>query len=200
MFILPYAIPAFLSVLVWRGLLNFQFGQVNRLLESMGMGSINWLGDPVWAKVAILLVNTWLGFPYMFLLMSGALTSVPEELKEAARVDGASAARVFRTVTLPLLLVSTAPLLIGSFAFNFNNFILIFMLTNGGPPVVNSAVPYGETDILLSFVFDLAVNAGRGNNFALGSAIVVIIFFLVAGISAFSFRFTKRLEEIYGDA
>ncbi|MDH3248560.1 MAG: maltose ABC transporter permease MalF [Acidimicrobiia bacterium] len=197
-YILPYAIPAFLSVLIWRGLLNESFGQVNNLLESIGLGAIPWLGDPFWAKVAVLLVNAWLGFPYMFLITSGALTAIPEELKEAARVDGASAWRVFRTITLPLLLVSTAPLLIGSFAFNFNNFVLIFMLTNGGPPVPNAAVPLGETDILISFTFDLAVNAGRGNQFALGSAIVVMIFVIVAVLSAVSFRFTKRLEEVYG--
>ncbi len=197
-YILPYAIPAFLSVLIWRGLLNESFGQVNNLLESIGLDAIPWLGDPFWAKVAVLLVNAWLGFPYMFLITSGALTAIPEELKEAARVDGASAWRVFRTITLPLLLVSTAPLLIGSFAFNFNNFVLIFMLTNGGPPVPNAAVPLGETDILISFTFDLAVNAGRGNQFALGSAIVVMIFVIVAVISAISFRFTKRLEEVYG--
>lgn len=197
-YILPYAIPAFLSVLVWRGLLNETFGQVNSMLESLGLEGIPWLGDPFWAKVAVLLVNAWLGFPYMFLITSGALTAIPEELKEAARVDGASSWRVFRMITLPLLLVSTAPLLIGSFAFNFNNFVLIFMLTNGGPPVPNAAVPLGETDILISFTFDLAVNAGRGNQFALGSAIVVMIFFIVAVISAVSFRFTKRLEEVYG--
>ena len=197
-YILPYAIPAFLSVLVWRGLLNESFGQVNGLLATFGIDAIPWLGDPFWAKVAVLLVNAWLGFPYMFLITSGALTAIPEELKEAARVDGASSWRVFRTITLPLLLVSTAPLLIGSFAFNFNNFVLIFMLTNGGPPVPNAAVPLGETDILISFTFDLAVNAGRGNQFALGSAIVVMIFIIVAVLSAISFRFTKRLEEVYG--
>ncbi len=197
-YIIPYAIPAFLSILIWRGLLNEQFGQVNDMLNTLGLPDVPWLGDPTWAKVAVLLVNSWLGFPYMFLITSGALTAIPEELKEAARVDGASAWRIFRTITLPLLLVSTAPLLIGSFAFNFNNFVLIFMLTNGGPPVIGSDVPLGETDILISFTFDLAVNAGRGNNFALGSAIVVLIFVIVAVISAISFRFTKRLEEVYG--
>ncbi len=197
-YIIPYAIPAFLSILIWRGLLNEQFGQVNDLLNTFGVGDVPWLADPFWAKVAVLFVNSWLGFPYMFLITSGALTAIPEELKEAARVDGASAWRIFRTITLPLLLVSTAPLLIGSFAFNFNNFVLIFMLTNGGPPVIGSEVPLGETDILISFTFDLAVNAGRGNNFALGSAIVVLIFVIVAVISAISFRYTKRLEDIYG--
>ncbi len=198
-FIIPYAIPAFLSTIVWRGLLNTDFGQVNGLLESLGGSAIPWLTNGTWAKVAVLLVNLWLGFPYMFLITTGALQAIPEDLKEAARVDGAGAWRVFRSITLPLLLVSTAPLLIGSFAFNFNNFVLIFLLTDGGPPVVGAPVPVGETDILISFTFDLAVNAGRGNNFALGSAIVIMIFVLLAAISAFSFRFTKRLESIYGN-
>jgi len=198
-FIIPYAIPAFLSTIVWRGLLNADFGQVNALIESLGGGGVPWLTDGTWAKIAVLGVNTWLGFPYMFLITSGALQAIPHELKEAARVDGASSWRVFRSITLPLLLVSTAPLLIGSFAFNFNNFVLIFLLTEGGPPVIGAPVPIGETDILISFTFDLAVNAGRGNNFALGSAIVIMIFVALAAISAFSFRFTKRLESIYGN-
>jgi ABC-type sugar transport system permease subunit len=197
--ILPYAVPAFLSTLIWRGLLNEQFGQVNDVLARFGIEAIPWLGDPNWAKVAVLLVNLWLGFPYMFLITSGALTSIPVELKEAARVDGASAWMVFRTVTIPLLLVSTAPLLIGAFAFNFNNFVLILLLTGGGPPMSGFDVPVGATDILISFTFDLAQGAGRGNQFALASAVVVLIFIVVAIISAFSFRFTKRLEDVYGN-
>ncbi len=199
LFILPYAIPAFLSVLVWRGLLNDNFGQVNRALTDVGLGAVPWLSDPTMAKVAVILVNLWLGFPYMFLITSGALTSIPSELKEAARVDGASPWKVFRSITLPLLLVSTAPLLIGSFAFNFNNFVLIFMLTNGGPPLSGFEVPVGATDILISFTFDIATRSGRGNQFALASAIVVLIFVIVAVLSAISFRWTKKLEETYGN-
>ncbi len=197
--ILPYAIPGFISIIIWRGLLNDQIGPVNDLLNSFGISNVPWLLNPFWAKVSLLLVNTWLGFPYMFLICSGALQAVPAELKEAARVDGAGAARVFRTITLPLLLVGTAPLLIGSFGFNFNNFVLPFLLTNGGPPVPGAAVPVGETDLLITFTFDLAISSGRGNQFALGSAVVIIIFFMVAAISAFSFRYTRRLEEVYGN-
>ncbi|HEY7582834.1 MAG TPA: ABC transporter permease subunit [Acidimicrobiia bacterium] len=196
--ILPYAIPGFISIIIWRGLLNDQIGPVNDLLNSIGISNVPWLLNPFWAKVSLLLVNTWLGFPYMFLICSGALQAVPAELKEAARVDGAGAARVFRTITLPLLLVGTAPLLIGSFGFNFNNFVLPFLLTNGGPPVPGASVPVGETDLLITFTFDLAISSGRGNQFALGSAVVIIIFFMVAAISAFSFRYTRRLEEVYG--
>ncbi len=100
-------------------------------------------------------------------------------------------------VTLPLLLVSTAPLLIGAFAFNFNNFVLIYLLTNGGPPLTGYDVPVGATDILISFTFDIAAGSGRGAQYALASAIVVIIFLVLATTSALSFRLTKKLEDIY---
>jgi arabinogalactan oligomer/maltooligosaccharide transport system permease protein len=196
-YIVPYAMPAFLSIFVWAGLLNTQNGQINGMLGNIGIPEINWLGSTNMAMVSVLLVNLWLGFPYMFLINSGALTSIPEELIEAARVDGASAWKTFRMVTLPLLLVSTAPLLIGSFAFNFNNFALIYLLTDGGPPLTGYDVPVGATDILISFTFDIAAGAGRGSQYALASAIVVIIFLVLATTSALSFRLTKKLEDIY---
>jgi ABC-type sugar transport system permease subunit len=201
-YIIPYAIPAFLSILVWRGLFNTSFGTVNNLLaplyDLLGSDPIRWLSDPTWAKVTVLIVNLWLGFPYMFLLATGAVQSIPEDILEAARTDGATGWRVFRAITFPLLMISLAPLLIGSFAFNFNNFNLIFLLTNGGPPVLGADVPVGHTDILISFTFNLASASGRGNQFGLASAITMIIFLLLLLISAFSFRFTKRLEDTYG--
>jgi ABC-type sugar transport system permease subunit len=197
--IIPYAIPAFISAVVWRGLMNTQFGQINRMLDGIGLDPIPWLQDPTWAKAAILLVNLWLGFPYMFLITTGALESVPDELKEVAMVDGAGPVRVFRSVTLPILLISTAPLLIGSFAFNFNNFVLIFILTQGGPPVVGDAVPWGSTDLLITFVFDLAFSAGRGANYGLASAYTVLIFVLVAIFSVIGFRMTRNLEKVFAE-
>ncbi|MEA3501758.1 MAG: ABC transporter permease subunit [Actinomycetota bacterium] len=197
-YILPYAIPAFLSIIVWRGLLNEQFGAVNRLLGSFGIDPVPWLTDPTWAKIALLLVNTWLGFTYMYLISTGALTAVPAELQEAARVDGATGFQVFRRITFPLLMVSLAPLLIGSFAFNFNNFILVEFLTQGGPPILDAVVPVGATDILITFTFNVAVSAGRGNQFGMGSAITILIFFLLVIFSSISFRFTRRLEDTYG--
>lgn len=197
-YILPYAVPAFLGFLIWRGLLNTQFGQVNDLLAVFSLGPVPWLTDPFWAKVAVLLVNTWAGFPYMFLISMGALTAIPAELQEAARVDGAGPFSVFRRITFPLLMVALAPLLIGSFAFNFNNFLIIYFLTNGGPPILDAAVPVGATDILITFTFDLVVAGGQGNRFGLGAAITVFIFLIVTIISSISFRFTRRLEDIYG--
>jgi ABC-type sugar transport system permease subunit len=197
-YIIPYAIPAFLGILIWQGLLNTQFGQVNNLLGAFGIDPVPWLTDPTTAKIAVLLVNTWLGFPYMFLITTGALQAIPHELEEAAAVDGAGGFGVFRRITFPLLMVSLAPLLIGSFAFNFNNFLVIFLLTDGGPPILDAAVPVGATDILITFTFDLAITGGRGNQFGLAAAITVFIFLIVSVISAIGFRFTKRLEDIYG--
>ena len=201
--IIPWAAPGFITVIVWRGLLNQSFGPFNGLLDALNPFidgvAIPWLSDPFWARAAVILVTVWQGFPYFFLISTGALQSIPSDLKEAARVDGANAPQVFRKVTFPLLMVGIAPLIIASFAFNFNAFVNIFLLTAGGPPVSGFDVPFGSTDILISFVFQLAVQSGRGGQFALAAAATFFIFFIVATISAISFRFTKRLETIYGN-
>jgi arabinogalactan oligomer / maltooligosaccharide transport system permease protein len=190
--IIPYALPSFMTALVWRGMLNREFGIVNQMLDA----SIPWLTHPHMAKVSIILVNLWLGFPYMFLITTGALQSIPSEVREAAAVDGASAFQAFRKVTLPLLLVAVAPLLIASFAFNFNNFNVIYMLTQGRPPIPGATTPAGHTDILITYTYRLAFEGGRGADYGFAAAISIIIFFLVATISILSFRRTRVLEEI----
>jgi arabinogalactan oligomer / maltooligosaccharide transport system permease protein len=189
--IIPYAIPGFLSLLVWRGLLNDDFGTVNKLLHV----HIPWLFGANWAKVAIILVSVWLTFPYFFLVSLGALQSIPQELTEAARVDGASPWQVFRKVTLPLLLVVVAPLMIASFAFNFNNFGNIYFLTGGGPAVNDNSIA-GATDILISYTYKLAFAVGKGNDYGLASAVAIIIFFIVGTISTITFWKTKALEGV----
>jgi arabinogalactan oligomer/maltooligosaccharide transport system permease protein len=189
--VLPFAIPAFLAVLVWQGLLNDEFGIINQTLRT----DIPWLFDPTWAKVSCILVNVWIGFPYWFLVSTAALQAVPEELREAARVDGAGNVQVFRKVTLPLLLVATAPLLIASFAFNFNLFNNIYFLTGGGPYELEQTVA-GSTDILISYTYKIAFQAGGGAQYGLAAAVSIFIFFIVAGISAISFWRTRMLEEI----
>jgi arabinogalactan oligomer/maltooligosaccharide transport system permease protein len=189
--VLPFAIPAFLAVLVWQGLLNDEFGIINQTLRT----DIPWLFDPTWAKVSCILVNVWIGFPYWFLVCTAALQAVPEELREAARVDGAGGLQVFRKVTLPLLLVATAPLLIASFAFNFNLFNNIYFLTGGGPYEVSQTVA-GSTDILISYTYKIAFQAGSGAEYGLAAAVSIFIFFIVAGISAISFWRTRALEEV----
>ncbi|QEO16108.1 ABC transporter permease subunit [Agromyces intestinalis] len=191
--IIPYAIPSFLSALIWAGMMNQSFGFINQVL--FGGASIPWLTDPTLAKFSILLVNLWLGFPYMFLVCTGALQSIPDELQEAATVDGAKPWAIFRLIKLPLLLVSVAPLLIASFAFNFNNFNVIYMLTDGGPRDSNAPIPVGFTDILITMVYKVAFT-GQMRDYGLASAYSIIIFIIVAVISIIAFRRTKSLEEL----
>lgn len=194
--IVPYAVPAFISILVWKGLLNVNLGIINHVLMQLFHLKIPWFSDPMWAKVAIILVNLWLGYPYMMIVSLGALQSIPGELYEAALVDGASWWQRFSKITLPLLLMPLAPLLIGSFAFNFNNFTLIYLLTGGGPPIPGAQTPAGATDILLSYTYNLAFKGGVGNQYGLAAAVSMIIFLIIATISAINFRFTGALEDL----
>jgi len=197
--ILPYAFPGFLSAYVWVGLFNRENGFINTVILGQtpgNEGNFPWLLEENPARLAVLLVNLWLGFPYMFLITTGALQSIPSELNEAAEIDGASGWQNFRLIKLPLLLISIAPLLISSFAYNFNNFTIIYLLTKGGPN--DSGVTdydVGGTDILITFVYKIAFS-GTGQNYGLASAFSILIFFVIATISLISFRRTKAFEEI----
>ncbi len=191
--ILPYAFPAFLATLVWRGMLNEKYGFINQVL--LGGAEIPWLTDGTLAKLSIIAVNLWLGFPYMFLVCMGALQSLPSDVVEAAKIDGASGLRTVWSIKLPLVLQATVPLLIASFAFNFNNFALIYMLTEGGPNYPGLSVPVGETDILISMVYKIAF-LGGSPNYGLASAMSIVIFLVVGVIAWLGFSRTKSLEEL----
>ena len=193
LFILPYAFPAFMSALLWRGMLNREFGIINDWFL-FGM-DINWLGDAWLAKFAILWVNLWLSYPYWFLVCTGALQALPSETLEASRIDGAGRWRQFRSIVLPLLMVSTAPLAIASFAFNFNNFTIIYMLTEGGPPFPGTS-GLGSTDILISAIYSVSGVAGGVADYGLASALSIVVFVVVGVVSAVAFRQTRKLEEI----
>jgi len=195
--ILPYAFPAFLSAYVWKGMYNTDRGFINNSILHLGEGNkIPWLEQQGPARAAILIMNLWLGFPYMFLITTGALQAIPADLSESASIDGASSWQTFRLIKLPLLLVSLTPLLIASFAYNFNNFTVIYLLTGGGPVLDPTLrVTTGATDILITFVYRIAFGGGVGANYGLASAFSVLIFFIIGGISFFSFKRTQSLEE-----
>lgn len=187
--ILPYAIPPFITVKVWVGLLNPVLGIIGTQWNP------GWFTSPFWAKIGILMVNLWLGYPYMFLIILGTLQSIPQDMYEAAKVDGAGPLYQFRRLTLPLLLVSIGPLLIGSFAFNFNNFAIIDLYNQGGPPMPGGGVA-GFTDILISYTYKIAFGGTRGNDYGLAAAISIIIFIIVGAVTVFNFRYTGQLEEV----
>jgi arabinogalactan oligomer/maltooligosaccharide transport system permease protein len=187
--VLPYAMPSVMSILIWGGMFNTEFGAINTLLGT----NIAWFSDPNFARVAVILVNLWLGFPYFYLISSGSLQAIPSELTEAAAIDGANPRQIFRKITLPLLLQILSPLLIASFAFNFNNFNLIYLLTGGGPRNELDGEIAGATDILISYTYKIAFGTGT-QDLGLASAISLIIFVLVASISLYSLRKSKVLE------
>lgn len=194
--ILPYTVPALITILIWRGMLNPELGVIDRFLESVFGWAPPWFTDATWAKVAILIINLWLSYPYFMLICGGALQSIPEDIYAAAQVDGASPWQQFWTITLPLLLVAVGPLLVASFTFNFNNFNLIYLFNAGGPPMAGTPTPAGHTDILISYVYNLAFSGSRGVNYGFAAAITIIIFFIVGTITLFQFRFTRMWEEV----
>src|SRR3990167_4034619 len=175
MLILPYAVPAFISILVFRGLFNQNFGEINLLLDSLFGVRPDWFSDPTLARSMILIVNTWLGYPYMLLLSMGLLQAIPRDLYEASAMDGATPLDNLLKITLSLLIKPLAPLLIASFAFNFNNFVLITLLTRGGPDIIGATTPAGTTDLLgfiglIVFPLLMVVSISfREGNFATGS-------------------------------
>jgi maltose/maltodextrin transport system permease protein len=154
--ILPYAVPAFISILIFNGLFNQSFGEINMVLNALFGLKPAWFSDPIMARVMVIAVNTWLGFPYMMILCMGLLKSIPEDLYEASAIDGAGPLYNFTKITLPLMIKPLTPLLIASFAFNFNNFVMIYLLTGGGPNMIGTTEPAGYTDLLVSYTYRIA--------------------------------------------
>lgn len=189
--IVPFAIPNLVSLLVFRNMLNTEFGPINQYLRWFGLGGLPWLTDPFWAKATVLGVNLWLGMPLVMVLVSGILTTIPRDLYESAEVDGASAWAKFRHITLPMVMFAAAPVIIMQFASNINNFNVIYMLTDGNPNVPHYQYA-GATDLLVTWLYKLTLT-NRQYNFA--SVIGIIIFALVAGLSIYNFRKTPSYKE-----
>lgn len=190
-FIIPYAIPQFISLLVMKNLLNDQFGPINQYLRWMGLGGLPWLNDPFWAKVTVLMVNMWIGIPVSMILVLGVLTSIPRDLYEAADIDGASSFHKFRSITLPFVLFQTTPVLIMQFAGNINNFNVIYLLT-GGQPANGEYSFAGSTDLLVTWLYKLTLDNQR-YNFA--SAVGIIIFIIIASFSIYNYRKSRSFKE-----
>ncbi len=195
MLILPYAVPAFISILVFKGLFNQNFGELNLMLDALFGIKPEWFSNPWLAKVMILIVNTWLGFPYIMILCMGLLKAIPQDLYEASALDGAGPIQNFFKITVPLLMKPLAPLLIAAFSFNFNNFVLIYLLTNGRPDIIGASTPAGTTDLLVTYTYRIAFE-GSGQDYGLASAIATMIFLVVGALALFNLKFMKLDNEI----
>ena len=187
---LPYAVPAFISIPVFRGLFNENLGEINLVLDLLLGVRPGWFSDATLARAMVLIVNTWLGYPYMMLLCMGLIKAIPADLYEASALAGAGPWMNLRRITLPLIARPIAPLLIASFATNFNNLTLIALLTNGAPDYLDTAVPVGATDLLASYTYRIAFQ-DSGQHYALACAIASIVFLIVATLALVNLRLFK---------
>ena len=181
--ILPWAIPPVVTALTWRGMFHYEYGAVNLILNKVfHQTPIQWLNDPLGTFAACIVTNVWLGFPFMMVVALGALQSIPQELYEAARMDGANAWQRFKTVTLPMLKPVMTPAIILGFVWTFNKVDIVWLVSNGGEPA-------DRTHILVSYVYRAAFNLYR---YGYAAAFSVLIFIILV---IFSVTFMRRMHK-----
>ncbi|MCC2930799.1 arabinogalactan oligomer ABC transporter permease GanP [Bacillus sp. LBG-1-113] len=189
--ILPWAVPGFVTILIFAGLFNDSFGAMNQdILAFFGIDPLPWITDANWSRLALILMQGWLGFPYIFLVSTGVLQSIPEDLYEAATIDGASIFSKLRYITLPMVFIAMAPIIITQFTFNFNNFNIIYLFNGGGPAVAGSTA--GGTDILVSWIYKLTMQSSQ---YSLAAALTILLSVFVIAIALWQFRQTKSFKE-----
>jgi arabinogalactan oligomer/maltooligosaccharide transport system permease protein len=199
--IIPWAVPAYITALSWRGMFDFEYGAVNLMLTRIAqfppaawlLGQlnltppVNWLGDVTHAFQACIVTNVWLGFPFMMVIALGGMQGIPQELYEAARIDRASRWQQFRHVTLPLLKPVLLPAITLGTIWTFNNLNVIWLVSNGGEP-------QDSTHILVSYVYKAAFNLYR---YGYGAALSMVIFFILLTFSILFLKRTRATESVY---
>lgn len=199
LFILPWAIPGYITALTWRNMYDDRFGAINQLIEKINL----WIGtgfptDTRWLTVshsegllnflpvsffAVLITNIWLGWPFMTVVATGALQSIPHELYEAADIDGASSWQKFWNVTLPLIRPAMVPAVMLGTIWTFNNFNVIYFVTEGGP--------FGRTEILITQAFKLVYEQRL---YGVAAAFSIVVFFVLLAITLLNNRVTRATE------
>ncbi len=191
-FLLPWAVPAFITIMFF-SIMFSQNGIITSLLNTYIGFDIVVKSDPFYSRMVLILLQTWLGSSYIFLLSTGVLQAIPADLYEAASIDGASSWQKLRYITLPMVLFQTAPLLVSQYTFNFNNFSIIYLFNEGGPfnPMEYGNLA-GTTDLLISYVYKLImVNQYQ----AIGAAITVVISFGLIIFAFIGFKNSKSFKE-----
>ncbi len=184
--ILPWAIPNYITALIWKGMFHKQFGAVNAFLNVLGVESVSWFNNFWTAFFANVATNTWLGFPFMMVIALGALQSIPGDLYEAAQVDGASNWQQFRNITLPLLKPALFPAIILGTIWTFNMFNIIYLVSNGAPN--------RSTDILITQAYRYAF---ENFNWGYAAAYSIIIFAILLAYGTFSNKATRATEGAF---
>jgi arabinogalactan oligomer/maltooligosaccharide transport system permease protein len=180
--ILPWAIPNYITALIWRGMFHRQYGAINGLLTWFGLEPISWFSQFSTAFSANLITNTWLGFPFMMVVTLGALQAIPSDLEEAAAIDGASRWQRFRHVVWPLLRPALLPAVILGSIWTFNMFNIIYLVSAGEPD--------GSTEILISEAYRWAFT--RGHRYGYAAAYAVLIFGVLVAYGRFTDRLLRR--------
>lgn len=193
-FVLSCAMPMFVSLLIMRTMLQPE-GAVNVLLRNLGLiasdASLPFFTDPTWARVTVIIINIWVGVPYTLLQLTGVLQNIPEDLYEAARVDGANAIQIFFRITLPYMLYVTTPYLITTFTGNVNNFNVIYLLS-GGDPVTDLGATAGKTDLLVTWLYKLTIDKQYYN---IGAVIGILTFIILAVGALLTYHNSKSYKE-----
>ncbi len=193
--LLPWIVPAFVTILIWKGLFNYHFGAVNGLLGLIGIQKVAWLIDPLPARISVVIVSVWLAIPFMTVTASGIMKTLPVGIFEAARLDGAGPIRSFFFLTLPLVTRRMIPVLALGFTASFNNFTAIYLLTSGGPAYPGAIGGAGATDIIISYIFKLTLMSRR---YGLAAAYAVVVFAAVGILTVVVMRrLAKRRMETF---
>lgn len=184
MLILPWAVPVYVTALVWRNMFDAQSGAFNLMLKAIGIPGLDWMSHFGSAFFAVLMTNIWLGFPFMMMVASGGLQSIPKDYYEAASLDGATAWTQFWNITVPMLKPTMVPAITLGAIWTFNNFNVIYFVSKGDP--------FGQTEILVTQAYKLVDPLGL---YGVASAFSILIFFILLALTQINMRLTKTLEE-----
>lgn len=190
--LLPWAVPAFITIMSFSNMFNDSVGAINtqvipfinNFIPLFDIPRIAWKTDPFWTKTALIMIQGWLGFPYIYVMVTGILQSIPDDLYEAAKIDGAGPLKRFSSITLPMIFAVAAPIFLTQYTGNFNNFSIIYLFNAGGPGSVGSGA--GATDILISWIFQLTT--GQAPQYSIAAALTLIVSFIVISVSLIVFR------------
>lgn len=197
-FLLPWAVPAFISIMSFSNIFNDSAGAINvqvipffnKILPFLHLSLPSWKTDPFWTKIAIIMIQGWLGFPYIYVMVTGILQAIPADLYEAATLDGASAIQKFHHITAPTIFTVAAPIFITQYTGNFNNFSMIYLFNSGGPGDVGGGA--GGTDILISWIYKLTT--GQSPQYSIAAAVTLLISIIVIGVSLIVFKRTGAFD------